>query len=72
MATSKSERPVGLNVLMSQDAEGNLVFTIDPSVSIGPSSTGKSTTVAKTGGNVLVTEDGLMIGINAYRPLPKA
>lgn len=72
MAAVKNEfRPIGLNVLMGEDSEGRIVLVIDPTTTIGPSGSGKSVTVAKTSGNQLVTPDGLMLGVNAYRPLPK-
>jgi len=73
MATSAKTADVviGPNVLMREE-DGLIVLTIDPSVTLGPSSSGKSSNVATTSGNRMVTSDGLQLGLNAYRPLPKA
>jgi hypothetical protein len=48
-----------------------LTIVIDTSKALGPSKSGLSTLVASTGGNVPLA-DGLMLGVTAYRPLPKA
>lgn len=44
-----------------------LVIRIDTSKEIGVSKSGKNTLVAKTGGNVLIPEANLTLGLNAYR-----
>lgn len=50
-----------------------LTITIDTAQNLGPSSTGKSSKVASTDGNIVIEgTDGLVLGLNAYRPLPKA
>lgn len=55
------------------DAKSNLVtvtFNYDPKGTFSPSKTGKSKTVATTGGNIVVPgTDGLLkVGVNAYVP----
>jgi hypothetical protein len=50
---------------------GKLVITIDLSQPGEPSASGKSLVVASTSGNQPVG-DGLFLGVNLYKPLPKA
>ncbi len=45
-----------------------LTLVIDLAKEIGPSSSGKSTLIASTGGNIEVTgAEGVKLGINCYR-----
>ena len=62
-----SEVTVGQNVTMS--VEGNiLTVKIDLSKDFGPSASGKTISIASTKGNVVVPgNDGIKIGINAYK-----
>ena len=48
-----------------------IIITIDTTVELGPSSSGKSMMVATTSGNVpVVTPEGtIVVGINAYKKL---
>ena len=53
------------------NSKDNLItITIDASIEIGTSKSGKSTLVATTGGNIKVdTPEGeITIGVNAYKP----
>lgn len=62
---------VGQNVEM-QVKDGKLVITVDLSKSFGTSSSGKSTIIASTGGNVAVPgQESVKVGLNVYRPLGK-
>ena len=55
------------NVLMQSDGKV-LRITIDLSKEFGPSSSGKTTIVASTGGSVDVPgSDGTKVGINVYK-----
>lgn len=47
--------------------DGKLHITIDTETVIGPSASGKTILVATTSGNQTVTEDGLILGLTAYR-----
>lgn len=52
--------------------EGNMLWiVIDLSVNSGPSSTGKSTIIGSTHGNVDIG-NGVKLSVNAYKALPKA
>lgn len=50
-----------------------LHIEIDTTADLGPSTSGKSNKVASTDGNIVVEgAGGLVLGLNAYRPIPKA
>ncbi len=53
--------------------EGNtLTIVVDLSQDFGPSSSGKSITVASTEGNIAVPgREEVKIGLNIYKPRPK-
>jgi hypothetical protein len=49
------------------EKKGNsLVLTVDLSMKVGDSKSGKSVVIATTGGNVDVG-DGIMVGLNVYK-----
>jgi hypothetical protein len=52
------------------NVEGNkLIITVDLAQEFGPSSSGKSITIASTEGNVAVPEhEEIKIGLNVYKP----
>jgi hypothetical protein len=52
------------------NVEGNkLIITVDLDQEFGPSSSGKSITIASTEGNVSVPEhENIKIGLNVYKP----
>jgi len=60
---------VGQNVHAHITDDGLLVVVMDTKANLGPSSTGKSDTVATTGGNISL--GNCKVGINAYRPVDK-
>ncbi len=53
--------------------EGNkLVITVDLTQDFGPSSSGKSITIASTEGNISVPgREDVKVGLNVYKPKPK-
>ena len=52
--------------------EGNmLIIRVDLTKEFGPSSSGKTTIVASTEGNVDVPEHEVKVGLNVYRPRPR-
>jgi hypothetical protein len=56
---------------VEMELEGDiLTIRIDLTQEHGLSSTGKSVTVASTGGNLPLGIDGIKLGINAFKPLP--
>jgi uncharacterized lipoprotein NlpE involved in copper resistance len=57
---------VGQNVTVSYNADGTVSLTFDPKVNLGPSASGKTFLVAKTGGNVTLA-NGVTVGLNVYR-----
>ena len=62
---------MGQNVEM-QVKDGKLTITVDLSKSFGISSSGKSTIIASTGGNVSVPgHESVKVGLNVYRPNSK-
>ena len=61
---------VGENVNAATTDDGVLLLAIDPKVILRSSSSGKSDTVATTGGNIFLC--GVKVGVNVYRPLDKA
>ena len=70
MYTYERGHPVK-NVQMNVEGK-KLIITIDLDQEYGRSSSGKSMTIASTGGNVSVPEhEDIKVGINIYRPLPK-
>lgn len=51
--------------------EGNiLTLRVDLSKEFGPSTSGKTTIVASTEGNVSVPDHEVKVGLNVYRPRP--
>lgn len=55
---------------VEMNVEGNkLIITVDLAEEFGPSSSGKSITIASTEGNVSVPEhEEIKIGLNVYKP----
>jgi hypothetical protein len=55
---------------VEMNVEGNkLIITVDLDQEFGPSSSGKSITIASTEGNVSVPEhENIKIGLNVYKP----
>ena len=55
---------------VEMNVEGNkLIITVDLAQEFGPSSSGKSITIASTEGNVSVPEhEEIKIGLNVYKP----
>lgn len=55
---------------VEMNVEGNkLIITVDIAQEFGPSSSGKSITIASTEGNVSVPEhEEIKIGLNVYKP----
>ena len=58
---------------IEMNVEGNkLIIVVDLSQEFGPSSSGKSITVASTEGNVAIPDrEEIKIGLNIYKPKPK-
>ena len=49
-----------------------LVITVDLTQDFGPSSSGKSITIASTEGNISVPgREDVKVGLNVYKPKPK-
>lgn len=48
-----------------------LVIRVDLTRDFGPSSSGKTTIVASTEGNVIVEGRDVRVGLNVYRPRPR-
>ena len=56
------------NVTMTRSGD-TLTITVDMSKNLGPSSSGKTTLIASTEGNVTVEgPEGAKIGLNVYKP----
>lgn len=55
---------------VEMNVEGNkLIITVDLAQEFGPSSSGKSITIASTEGNVAIPEhEEIKIGLNVYKP----
>ena len=55
---------------VEMNVEGNkLIITVDLDQEFGPSSSGKSITIASTEGNVAIPErEDIKIGLNVYKP----
>jgi hypothetical protein len=55
------------------NVEGNkLIIVVDLEQEFGPSSSGKSITIASTEGNVSIPDrEDIKIGLNIYKPRPK-
>jgi hypothetical protein len=52
--------------------DGKLIIEVDLEQEFGTSSSGKSITIASTGGNVAVPgREEVKVGLNIYRPRPK-
>ena len=52
--------------------EGNiLIIRVDLTKEFGASSSGKTTIVASTEGNVSVQDHDVKVGLNVYRPRPR-
>jgi hypothetical protein len=60
---------IGQNVEAATGSDGKLYLRLDPKADFGPSTTGKSVSVASTRGNIAVA--GVRLGLNAYRPIGK-
>ena len=61
------------NVKIEVLKSGLISLTFDPKQVQGPSSSGKTTVVATTSGNVGIPGfPGLKVGLNAYGPKPEA
>lgn len=59
------------NVEIKVDGD-TLTISVDLSQEFGPSSSGKSITIASTEGNVSVpSREEIKIGLNIYKPRPK-
>ncbi|HEY4383534.1 MAG TPA: hypothetical protein VGN34_03530 [Ktedonobacteraceae bacterium] len=59
------------NVEMTVDGD-KLVIVVDLKQEFGPSSSGKSITIASTEGNVAVPQrEDIKIGLNIYKPRPR-
>lgn len=58
------------NVEMSVEGDV-LVIRVDLTRDFGPSSSGKTTIVASTEGNVIVEGRDVRVGLNVYRPRPR-
>lgn len=59
------------NVEIKVDGD-TLTITVDLSQEFGPSSSGKSITIASTEGNVSIpSREEVKIGLNIYKPRPK-
>lgn len=78
MTTSNSSKHPQVSYVLGQNVsakvEGStLTITVDLSARLGPSSTGKNTKIASTGGNVMVPLDtaGAKLGINVFCPVGK-
>lgn len=46
-----------------------LTLTIDLSQNFGPTASGKSLTIASSVGNYKLGRDGIVIGLNIYKPI---
>lgn len=60
-------QPVGENVLAHVTDEGIMLLAISTKQTLRTSQSGKSDTVATTGGNIPLA--GVKVGVNVYRPL---
>lgn len=49
-----------------ETTETHIIITIERKTRLGPSASGKTIVVASTRGNVRVTADGIVLGLNAY------
>lgn len=65
MAGKNATQFIGKNVQVETTPE-EIIIRIDRNKRFGLSSTGKTTIVASTQGNQIVTADGIYIGLNAY------
>ncbi len=63
----------GLSVKnVDMKVEGNILFIrVDPTKEFRASSSGKTTIVATTEGNVEVPDHEVKVGLNVYRPRPR-
>ena len=62
--------PIGENIIGCMTSDGVLLMAVQTDATLRASQSGKSDTVATTGGNVAM--GGIKIGVNAYRPVDKA
>ena len=62
--------PIGENIVGCMTSDGVLLLAVQTDATLRASQSGKSDTVATTGGNVAM--GGIKIGVNAYRPVDKA
>jgi hypothetical protein len=65
MANKSAVQYHGNNVQV-ETTDTHIIITIDRRERFGPSASGKTIVVATTRGNVLVTADGIRLGLNAY------
>lgn len=60
------------NVVLNVEGD-KLIIVVDLNQEFGPSSSGKSITVASTEGNIAVPgREEIKIGLNIYKPRPKS
>jgi len=55
------------NVEIDLQDSGLLTIRIDTKKTCGLSKTGKSMVIASTSGNIVISDDGIVLGINCYR-----
>jgi hypothetical protein len=65
-ATVPAAQPLGKNVLGKIEGD-RLILTIDLTQNFGPSSSGKSTIIATTSGNVAIPGTDAKLGLNLYK-----
>ena len=66
LTTVPAAQPLGKNVV--GQIEGDLlILTIDLTQNFGPSSSGKSTIIATTSGNVAIPGTNAKLGLNIYK-----
>jgi hypothetical protein len=66
MATSNKPQQVGENIQV-ETTEDEIIIRIKRDYDGGPSTSGKTLIVASSKGNKQVTQDGIILGLNAYR-----
>ena len=63
--TGNVVQKIGTNVQV-ETTDDQIIITINRKGRHGPSKSGKTTIVASTGGNQVITADGIVLGLNAY------
>lgn len=66
MATSNKPQQVGENIQV-ETTDDEIIIRIKRDYDGGPSASGKTLIVASSKGNKQVTQDGIILGLNAYR-----